>query len=87
MEGSVTQISSFPARQIKIPQDLIPENDDIAGEKSIQSYTVSTDQYENSTEQENFEGQNGDIEKTGEGDAVDDPNLVWWDGPDDPNNP
>jgi MFS family permease len=37
--------------------------------------------------EENLERQNGDIEKTGEGDAIDDPNLVWWDGPDDPNNP
>lgn len=87
MEGSVTQISSFPAKQIKIPQNLIPENNDIADEKSMQSYTVSTDQYEHSTEKENFERQNGDIEKTGEADVVDDPNLVWWDGPEDPNNP
>jgi hypothetical protein len=35
MEGSVTQISSFSADQIKIPQHLIPENDNIADEKSI----------------------------------------------------
>jgi hypothetical protein len=87
MEGSATQISSFLGKQIKIPQNLVPGNDDVANEKSIQSYTVSTDQYEHSKEQENFERQNGDFEKTGEADAVDDPNLVWWDGPDDPNNP
>jgi hypothetical protein len=37
--------------------------------------------------QENFERQNGDIEKTGEADAVGNPDLVWWDGPHDPNNP
>ncbi len=86
MEGSATQIPSFLEKEItyfgsKIPQNLVPGNDDVADENSLQSYTVSTDRYEHSTVQENFERLGGDIEKAGEAHTVDDPDLVWWDGP------